>query len=98
MLKRKYTHIKGLMPEIKAMLEEGKSHREIEEHFGLEGERPIHNLLKRERRKERKSEVLRLPKRKGRPRKSPLSPARRIKELEREVELLKSFLHAAGRM
>ena len=36
------------------MMAEGKSHREIEAHFGLEGDRPIHNLLKRERRKERK--------------------------------------------
>lgn len=41
------------------------------------------------------------PKRRGRPRKTPIPPLRqmelRIKELERENELLRSFLHAAGR-
>lgn len=54
MPRRQYTHIQVLLPEIRAMMAEGKSHREIEAHFGLEGDRPIHNLLKRERRKERK--------------------------------------------
>ena len=54
MSKRKYTHIKLLLPEIKAMLAEGKRHREIEEHFGLTGERPVHHLFKREHRREKK--------------------------------------------
>ena len=48
MSKRKYIHIQVLLPEIKAMIASGKSHREIEEFFGLTGDRPIHNLLKRE--------------------------------------------------
>ena len=46
MQKRKYRKLKELLPEIKAMLAEGMSHREIEEHFGLTGERPVNHLLK----------------------------------------------------
>ena len=52
--KRKYTKIEMLLPEIKEMLSEGKRNKEIEVYFGLEGERPIHKLLKRQRRKEKK--------------------------------------------
>ena len=43
MSKRKYTNLKVLLPEIREMLAQGKSHREIEEYFGLTGERPIHH-------------------------------------------------------
>jgi len=32
---RKYTHVQELFPEIKAMLSEGRSQREIAEHLGL---------------------------------------------------------------
>lgn len=35
MLQRKYTHVKGLEPEIIEMKESGKTKREIAEHFGL---------------------------------------------------------------
>ena len=55
MSKRKYTHIQELLPEIKEMIAKGKSQREIEGLLGLSGDRPIHNLLKRERRKEKKA-------------------------------------------
>jgi transposase len=97
---RGYRHIQKMLPLIKAMMAEGKSHREIEQELGLTGERPIHHALKRERRKERKG--INEPKRKGRPRKTPIIPEHeielRVKELEREVRLLRDFLHAAGRM
>ncbi len=103
MSKQKYTHMQLLLPEIKRLMAEGKSHTQIERMLGLEGERPIHHLLKRQRRKERKGiESMKPPIRKGRPRKTPRTAQRemelRIKELEREVDLLRSFLHAAGRM
>ncbi len=52
MSKRKYTHMQALLPEIKAMLEEGKSHKAIEDLLELNGDRPVHNLLKRERQRE----------------------------------------------
>lgn len=50
---RKYQHTLELLPKIKEMQEKGMSHKEIENALGLTGDRPIHNLLKRERRKEK---------------------------------------------
>lgn len=51
MSKRRYTNMQVLLPTIEKMLESGKSHREIEAELGLEGDRPVHNLLKRQRKK-----------------------------------------------
>lgn len=102
MSKRKYTHMQVLLPEIKVMLAEGKTHREIEEFFGLSGNRPVHDLLKRERRKERKliSGVPVNPK--GRPRKKPLSKTeeyeKEIARLQMENALLRDFLQLTERM
>jgi len=69
MKKRNYTHVQALLPEIKAMLAEGKTQREIAEHFGFKDKQVVKGLLKRERRKERKLEAGILPRPKGRPRK-----------------------------
>lgn len=46
MKEEKYMHTKELLTEITAMLETEKL-KEIERHFGLTGDRPEHNLLKR---------------------------------------------------
>lgn len=100
MSKRKYTHIQVLLPEIQAMIARGKSYREIEEFFGLTGDRPIHNLLKRERRKENAGIASRL---KGRPRKDAAprdlvaEQAYEIDRLKRENKLLRDFLQLTGR-
>ena len=51
MEKRRYTKIQALLPVIEAKLAEGQSQREIERELGLEGDRPIHNLLRRERKR-----------------------------------------------
>ena len=69
MNKRKYTHIQGLLPEIKAMLAEGKTQREVAEHYGFQDKYVVKQLLARERRKERKLKAGILPRPKGRPRK-----------------------------
>lgn len=75
------------------MLAKGKSHREIEETLGLEGDRPIHNLLKRQRGKAKKG----MPKFRGR------KPAKTLQEykyenkrLKMEVKLLQDFLQSTG--
>lgn len=47
----RYQKMQELLPEIEGMLTEGKSNREIAECFGLEGKRPVHDLLNRKRRK-----------------------------------------------
>ena len=95
MNKRRYTKIQALLPVIEQMLEAGMSHRQIEEELGLKGDRPIHNLLKRQRRKAVKG----LPKFRGR------KPARTLQEykyenrrLKMEVELLRDFLQSMERM
>ena len=48
---RRYQKMQKLLPEIKRMLESGMSQGEVAEGLGLKGDRPIHDLLKRERKK-----------------------------------------------
>lgn len=86
--------------EIEGLNKEGLSHGEIGERLGY-SRMQIKEYFHRLYRKERAGTTLTPPKRKGRPRKTPPPPQKeyeqRIKELEREVELLRSFLHAVGR-
>ena len=49
---RKYQHTQELLPKIKEMLEGGMTQREVAERLGVTGERAIHHLLTRERKKE----------------------------------------------
>ena len=95
MSKRRYTNMVGLLPVIEDMLAAGMSHREIEDALGLEGDRPVHNLLKRQRRKAAKG----MSKFRGR------KPAKTLQEykyenkrLKMEVELLRDFLRSTERM
>jgi hypothetical protein len=101
MSKKRYTKVQTLLPQIQEMLAEGRSHKEIERYFQLEGDRPIHELLKRERRKERKVEAGIPLCRQGRqPKGAMFSGAEKeyeIKRLKMENELLRDFLRAAGR-
>ena len=88
MTKRNYTHVKELLPAILKMVEQGKTQREIAEHYGLKDKMVVKRLLERERRKERNQS-------KSRGRK----PAKTLQEykyenkrLKMEVELLRDFL------
>ena len=89
MCARRYTKTQHLLPAIEEMIAAGKTHKEIERELGLEGDRPVHNLLKRERKKELKG----IRKQCGR------KPAKTLQEykyenkrLKMEVELLRDFL------
>ena len=94
MKKRRYKKIQELLPVIELKLAEGKSQREIEIELGLEGDRPIHNLLKRERRKE----VRGMPKARGRkPAKTLAEYKYENKRLKMENELLRDFLQSTER-
>lgn len=94
MEKRRYTKIQALLPVIEAKLSEGKSQREIERELGLEGDRPIHNLLRRERKKE----VRGIPKARGRkPAKTLAEYKYENKRLKMENELLRDFLQSTER-
>jgi DNA-directed RNA polymerase specialized sigma subunit len=100
-MSRRYQKMQEILPEIEQMLGARKTHREVAEYFGLKGEQPIHDLLKRERRKQRDL-VCWIPlRRKGRPRKTKIDTEetkdKEIKRLKMENELLRDFLHAAGR-
>lgn len=97
---KKYTKLKVLEPEVFRMKEEGKTNREIAEHFGLKREQ-IRDLIKRHNRKERKIEQGDLPKTKGCSRKRPMTAEEEkdklIAELEMKVDLLQDFLRLTGR-
>ena len=92
---RKYQHTQHLLEEIKAMLASGMTQKEVESALGLTGYRPVHALLKRERKKELQG----IPKARGR------KPAKTLQEykyenkrLQMEVELLRDFLRSTERM
>ena len=88
---QKHQHTQQLLPQIKKMLKEGMTQKEVENMLGLTGYRPVHELLKRERRKAAKG----VPKFRGR------KPAKTLQEykyenkrLKMEVELLRDFLQS----
>ena len=92
---RKYQHTQQLLPQIKEMLEQGMTQKEVEAALGLTGYRPIHSLLKRERKKELQG----IPKQRGR------KPAKTLQEykyenerLKMEVEMLRDFLRCTEGM
>ena len=103
MKKRNYTHVQALLSEIRAMLAEGKTQREVAESYGFQDKQVVKRLLERERRKERKLETGILPRPKGRPRKDAAprnivaEQAYEIERLQMENKLLRDFLRSAGR-
>ena len=103
MKKRNYTHVQELLPKIKAMIEAGKSQREVAEYFGLKDKYVVKNLLNRQRRKQEKMEAGIILRPKGRPRKTAAprdivkEQAHEIKRLQMENKLLRDFLQSTGR-
>lgn len=98
-MKRKWTDMQSMELNIQQMREEGRTRQEIADALGLEKVQ-VKNWVNRFNRRQKRMPVI--PKRKGRPKKRPMSEpeamALRIRELEREVELYRSFLQVAGRM
>ena len=100
---KRYQHVQELLLQIKEMLAEGMTQREIETLLELSGDRPIHQLLKRERRKEKKIAAGIMPRPKGRPRKDAAprdivsEQAYEIRRLKMENELLRDFLSLTGK-
>jgi len=91
---RKYQHTQQLLGQIKDMLAKGMSQKEVENALGLTGYRPVHALLKRERKKELQG----IQKCRGR------KPAKTLQEykyenkrLKMENELLRDFLQFTER-
>ena len=76
------------------MLNQGMTHKEIEKVLGLTGDRPVHNLLKRERRKEKRG----VPKQRGRKAAKTLQEYKyENKRLKMENELLRDFMRSMER-
>ena len=103
MKKRNYTHVQALLPEIRAMLAEGKTRWKVAEYYGLRDKQVVKELLKRERRKERKLEAGIIPRPKSWPRKGAAprdivaEQAYEIQRLRMENQLLRDFLRCIGR-
>jgi len=99
-LARQYTKVKQYEQKIFEMKAEGKSNSEIANFFGLSKEQ-IKEVVKRHNRQERALEQGVCPKKKGRPRKQPITAFKALqKENERlrmENDLLRDFLSALER-
>jgi DNA-binding transcriptional MerR regulator len=91
---RKYQHTMELLPQIKGMLAAGMTQKEVENALGLTGKRPIHELLKRERRKELQGIA---KQRRRKPAKTLQEYKYENKRLRMEVELLRDFLSLTGK-
>ena len=65
MEKKNYTHVQMLLPEIEAMIAEGKTQREVAEYFGSKDKYVVKRLLDRQREKRRKLEAGIVPRPKG---------------------------------
>ena len=96
-MSRQYQKKQHLLEQIRQMLASGMTQREVEEELGLTGYRPVHELLKRERRKE----IPGMPKTKGRPRTRSLTTEddykKEISRLQMENKLLRDFLRSTER-
>ena len=103
MSKQNYTHVQELLPEIQGMVAEGKTQREIAEHFGFKDKNVVKKLLERNSAKQRKLQAGFTPRPKGRPRKDAQprdiveQQAYEIHRLRMENELLRDFLRSTGR-
>ena len=103
MEKRNYTHVQMLLPEIEAMIAEGKTQREVAEYFGFKDKYVVKRLLDRQREKRRKLEAGIFPRPKGRPQKDAAprdvatEQAYEIARLQMENKLLRDFLQFAER-
>ena len=91
---RKNREMQKLLPKIQEMLNRGMTQKEVERELGLTGYRPVHELLKRERRKELQG----IPKQRGRKAAKTLQEYKyENKRLKMDIELLRDFLSLTER-
>ena len=94
MSKRNYTHVQHYLPEILAMVEAGKTQREIAGHYGFKDKQVVKRLLERGR----KNKLQRIPKQRGRkPAKTLAEYKYENKRLLMENKLLRDFLQSTER-
>ena len=92
-MSRKYSHVKMLKKEIYEMKAEGKTNKEIAQHYGFDNVRVVKNLINRHNRSQSNLKIGNVPKQRGR------KPAITLQEykyenkrLRMENELLRDFL------
>jgi transposase len=98
-MKRKWTSIQTLETQLLKLREAGMTRQEIANELGLTKQQ-IKDWINRYNHRQKSLPVV--VKQRGRPRKRPIGEpeamALRIRELEHEVELYRSFLQVVGRM
>ena len=87
----------AIIEEVLRLKEEGKSHREIAELFGLRNAEASKELIKRHRQKEEQLKLGIFPKKVGRKPKKPETLEEENQRLKKEIEILRLFLQSAGR-
>lgn len=98
MSKGRYTHVKNLLPEVQRLRAKGLTRREIATQLCLPNEIVIKNLLTRERIRAENMKDGQPPKHRGRKPAVTLQDYKyECKRLKMENELLRDFLHLAGR-
>jgi transposase len=99
--KRDYTQIQKLEKEVLELLSNGKTQREVAEHFGFKDKYVVKTFVRRHNKQQKELQVGITRGRKGRPAKrqeaSEGNKDNEIKRLQMENELLRDFLCAAGR-
>ena len=94
---RQYQKKQHLLKQINEMLASGMTQQKVADELGLTGYHPVHELLKRERKKK----IPGVPKPKGRPRTRQLTTnedyEREIAKLQMENKLLRDFLQSTER-
>ena len=98
MSKRGYTHVRALLPEIQRLKAKGCTHQEIANELQLESKQIVKRLLERERKRQLNIEAGEPLKHRGRKPAVTLQDYKyECKRLKIENELLRDFLHLAGR-
>jgi len=97
---REYTHIQTVGKEVIEMKREGKTNREIAEHYGFKDKYVVKQFISRRNRSERYAQAGIEARRRGRPPKG-YEPTEKekdneIKRLKMENELLRDFLRLTG--
>jgi len=99
-MKRRWTNMKMVEDRIKGLRNAGKTRQEIADELGLEKVQ-IKSWINRYNRKQKQLEHGIVPRRRGRPAKGHQATEQEInneiKRLKMENELLRDFLHIAGR-
>lgn len=97
---RKYEKIKHFEENIRQMKEDGLTYREIGGILGYT-KTQVKEFVKRQRRDLKNNHSENIPKRRGRPRKTPITVQKEmeleINRLKMENELLRNFLQSIGR-